>query len=84
MARETLKTIFHPFESGTIAMPEAGRCLFLGAEPGYRVPEASGAVPGVSAGKGGPGRAPRRPRPRAHAVRHAHGARDVPFEFVVC
>ena len=39
MARETLKTIFHPFESGTIAMPEGGRCLFLGAEPGYRVPE---------------------------------------------
>lgn len=44
MARETLKTIFHPFESGTIAMPEAGRCLFLGAEPGYRVPEGFGAA----------------------------------------
>lgn len=43
MARDTLKTLFHPFESGTITMPAGGRCLFLGAEPGYRAPEGFGA-----------------------------------------
>ncbi|TCT41093.1 class I SAM-dependent methyltransferase [Martelella mediterranea] len=40
MSRDTLKTLFHPFESEVIAMPESGRkCLFLGAEPGYRLPD---------------------------------------------
>lgn len=38
MARETLKTLFHPFESGTVE-PVAGPVLFLGAEAGYRLPE---------------------------------------------
>jgi len=34
-----LATLFHPFESGAIAPPAAGRVLFLGAEPGLRLPE---------------------------------------------
>nr|WP_272210003.1 hypothetical protein [Marinicella sp. W31]MDC2875855.1 hypothetical protein [Marinicella sp. W31] len=38
MSRETLKTLFHPFDSGTIE-PASGRVLFLGAEAGYRLPE---------------------------------------------
>ncbi|QQM31439.1 class I SAM-dependent methyltransferase [Martelella lutilitoris] len=38
MARETLKTLFHPFEGGTVE-PVAGPVLFLGAEAGYRLPE---------------------------------------------
>ncbi|MFB2552653.1 methyltransferase [Ensifer soli] len=40
MSRDTLKTLFHPFDTGTLAAPEAGgRVLFLGAEAGYRLPE---------------------------------------------
>ncbi|MET3598868.1 class I SAM-dependent methyltransferase [Martelella mangrovi] len=38
MSRETLKTLFHPFESGTLE-PVTGRVLFLGAEAGYRLPD---------------------------------------------
>ena len=34
-----LATLFHPFESGAIATPGGGRFLFLGAEPGFRLPE---------------------------------------------
>lgn len=36
-------TLFHPFESGALAAPEAGRFLFLGAEPGFRLPDGFGA-----------------------------------------
>lgn len=36
-------TLFHPFESGVLAAPEAGRFLFLGAEPGFRLSEDFGA-----------------------------------------
>lgn len=37
---ETLKTLFHPFDNGTLDLPEAGsRALFLGALPGYRLPD---------------------------------------------
>jgi 16S rRNA (guanine1207-N2)-methyltransferase len=33
------RTLFHPFEAGHLEMPEAGeRVLFLGAEPGFRLP----------------------------------------------
>ena len=34
------KTLFHPFEAGHLDLPQAGsRTLFLGAEPGLRLPE---------------------------------------------
>ncbi|MGL4197924.1 MAG: methyltransferase, partial [Allorhizobium sp.] len=40
MSRETLKTLFHPFVTETVALPEAGsRYLFLGAEAGFAKPE---------------------------------------------
>jgi 16S rRNA (guanine1207-N2)-methyltransferase len=40
MSRETLKTLLHPFEVGMLSAPAAGtRALFLGAEPGFRVPD---------------------------------------------
>ncbi len=43
MTNETLKTLFHPFETEGIAPPAAGeRVLFLGAEPGFRLPEGWG------------------------------------------
>jgi len=39
MSRDALKTLFHPFEAGLLSMPPAGgRVLFLGAEPGFRLP----------------------------------------------
>lgn len=38
-----LATLFHPFESGALAAPNTGRFLFLGAEPGFRLPEGFGA-----------------------------------------
>jgi len=38
-----LATLFYPFESGALAAPEAGHLLFLGAEPGFRLPEGFGA-----------------------------------------
>jgi len=43
MTNRSLATLFHPFESGTLVVPEAGRVLFLGAEPGFRLPEGFGA-----------------------------------------
>jgi 16S rRNA (guanine1207-N2)-methyltransferase len=40
MVRDALKTLLHPFESGILPAPGAGaRLLFLGAEPGFRLPE---------------------------------------------
>lgn len=40
MSAEPLKTLFHPFEAEAVAMPRKGeRVLFLGAEPGFRLPE---------------------------------------------
>jgi 16S rRNA (guanine1207-N2)-methyltransferase len=42
--RDALKTLFHPFESGAVDAPLAGRFLFLGAEPGFRLPEGFGAA----------------------------------------
>jgi 16S rRNA (guanine1207-N2)-methyltransferase len=38
MTRDALKALFHPFESGAIAMPGGGESLlFLGAEPGFHL-----------------------------------------------
>ncbi|WP_027061022.1 class I SAM-dependent methyltransferase [Mesorhizobium loti] len=40
MPAEALKTLFHPFEAEAVALPrEDERVLFLGAEPGFRVPD---------------------------------------------
>lgn len=40
MSAATLKTLFHPFESGELPPPARdGRVLFLGAEPGFVLPE---------------------------------------------
>lgn len=40
MSRDTLKTLFYPFDNGTLPSPGEGeRVLFLGAEAGYRLPE---------------------------------------------
>ncbi|MER9298312.1 class I SAM-dependent methyltransferase [Mesorhizobium sp. M0621] len=40
MSAEALKTLFHPFEAEAVALPRKGeRVLFLGAEPGFRLPE---------------------------------------------
>jgi 16S rRNA (guanine1207-N2)-methyltransferase len=40
MARETLKTLFHPFVTGSVEPPAAGaRVLFLGAEAGFALPD---------------------------------------------
>lgn len=40
MSRDALKTLYHPFAAGLVALPTAGqRYLFLGAEAGQRVPE---------------------------------------------
>ncbi|THV24128.1 class I SAM-dependent methyltransferase [Peteryoungia ipomoeae] len=40
MSRETLKTLFHPFATDTIAVPSSGqRILFLGAEAGFAKPD---------------------------------------------
>lgn len=45
MPRETLKTLLHPFEAGVLDLPDKGtRALFLGAEPGFRLPEGFDAV----------------------------------------
>src|SRR5689334_8953613 len=39
MSAEALKTLFHPFEAEALSLPRKGeRILFLGAEPGLRVP----------------------------------------------
>lgn len=40
MTRDTLRTLFHPFDAGDLPVPGAGaRVLFVGAEPGFRLPE---------------------------------------------
>ncbi|MDG4892010.1 class I SAM-dependent methyltransferase [Mesorhizobium sp. WSM4976] len=40
MAAEPLKTLFHPFEAEALPLPRKdARVLFLGAEPGFRLPE---------------------------------------------
>jgi len=40
MAANLHATLFFPFEAGRLALPENGtRALFLGAEPGFRLPE---------------------------------------------
>ncbi|TIM36005.1 MAG: class I SAM-dependent methyltransferase [Mesorhizobium sp.] len=40
MSAEPLKTLFHPFEAEAVSLPHKGeRVLFLGAEPGFRLPE---------------------------------------------
>jgi 16S rRNA (guanine1207-N2)-methyltransferase len=40
MSRDTLKTLFHPFVTETVALPGEGtRYLFLGAEAGFAKPE---------------------------------------------
>lgn len=40
MSNDALKTLFHPFEAGDLLLPaENARTLFLGAEPGLRLPE---------------------------------------------
>lgn len=40
MNRDSLATLFHPFASGALNAPGAdARVLFLGAEPGFRLPE---------------------------------------------
>ena len=40
MSRDALKTLFHPFASGTIDAPGEGqRMLFLGAEAGFALPD---------------------------------------------
>ncbi|OCJ14035.1 methyltransferase [Rhizobium sp. AC44/96] len=40
MSSETLKTLFHPFVSGTVEAPGEGeRVLFLGAQAGFALPE---------------------------------------------
>ncbi|MER8481043.1 class I SAM-dependent methyltransferase [Mesorhizobium sp. M1322] len=40
MSAEPLKTLFHPFEAEAVTLPHKGeRVLFLGAEPGFHLPE---------------------------------------------
>jgi 16S rRNA (guanine1207-N2)-methyltransferase len=40
MTSEALKTLFHPFVGGELPLPGKGaRALFLGAAPGFRLPE---------------------------------------------
>jgi 16S rRNA (guanine1207-N2)-methyltransferase len=44
MTQDAQKTLFHPFETGDIALPERGEpVLFLGAEPGFHLPAGFGA-----------------------------------------
>ncbi|TGT24746.1 methyltransferase, partial [Mesorhizobium sp. M4B.F.Ca.ET.169.01.1.1] len=39
MAAEPLKTLFYPFEAEALPLPRKdARVLFLGAEPGFRLP----------------------------------------------
>lgn len=40
MSRDALKTLFHPFETGDVEVPApASAILFLGASPGFSLPE---------------------------------------------
>ncbi len=44
MTRDALKTLFYPFESGALEVPDQGkRVLFLNAEPSFRLPDDFGA-----------------------------------------
>ena len=44
MSTDSLKTLFHPFDAGILpGPPKGGRVLFLGAEPGLRLPQGFGA-----------------------------------------
>jgi 16S rRNA (guanine1207-N2)-methyltransferase len=44
MAAEALKTLFYPFETEALTVPAKGAAvLFLGAEPGFRLPSGFGA-----------------------------------------
>jgi 16S rRNA (guanine1207-N2)-methyltransferase len=44
MSRDALKTLFHPFATGTVPVPGEGqRILFLGAEAGFALPHGFGA-----------------------------------------
>jgi len=44
MSRDAIRTLFHPFESGALGLPPEGdRALFIGAEPGFVLPEGFGA-----------------------------------------
>ncbi len=44
MSDDAQRTLFHPFETGEIDLPgRDARVLFLGAEPGFRLPEGSDA-----------------------------------------
>lgn len=45
MAAEPLKTLFYPFETDALPLPgKDGTILFLGAEPGFRLPPGFGAA----------------------------------------
>lgn len=45
MSRDALKTLFYPFEAEALPLPAKGsRALFLGAEPGFRLPDGFGAA----------------------------------------
>ena len=40
MNRDPFAALFHPFVTGALDLPAAGsRALFLGAEPGFRLPQ---------------------------------------------
>jgi 16S rRNA (guanine1207-N2)-methyltransferase len=44
MSRDTQRTLFYPYETGDIACPAVGQSLvFIGAEPGFHLPEGFGA-----------------------------------------
>ncbi|TIS55119.1 MAG: methyltransferase, partial [Mesorhizobium sp.] len=46
MTSEPLKTLFHPFEAEALPLPRKdARVLFLGAEPGFRLPDGFDATP---------------------------------------
>ena len=45
MTTDSLKILFHPFAAGELGLPDRNaRVLFLGAEPGFRLPEGWGAA----------------------------------------
>lgn len=40
MTANSIKTLFHPFDTGALDLPGPGsRALFIGAEPGFRLPD---------------------------------------------
>jgi 16S rRNA (guanine1207-N2)-methyltransferase len=51
MSIPALRTLFHPFETGMLEMPDSqARILFLGAKPGLRLPEGFDAEPSLVQG----------------------------------